>query len=112
MGKVEHEKVTTIRGKLQGSSKAVGISLTLESPIEAEGIEAPVGNQVEDADPAVVPLRKIKGSIIRTHGHAQENTVRVCIGRFEAGWDLNDLGFGAAQLGDDGRKTGGCRCWR
>ena len=61
-----------------------------------------MGNQIENADPAVVPLRKIKGSIIRTHGHAQENTVGVGIGRFEAGWDLNDLGFGAVQLGDDG----------
>src|SRR5208337_4466865 len=80
----------------------VGISLTLESPVEAQGIEALVGNQVEDADPAVVPLRKIKGSIIGTHGHAEENTVRVCVRRFKAGWNLNDLGFTAVQLGDDG----------
>src|SRR5208337_2130608 len=55
-----------------------------------------------DADPAVVPLRKIKGSIIGAHGHPEENTVRVCVRRFKAGWNLNDLGFGAVQLGDDG----------
>jgi hypothetical protein len=65
-------------------------------------MEAVAGNQVEDADPAVVPLRKIKGPIIRSHGHAEENTVRVGVGRFESRWNLNDPGLGTVQLGDNG----------
>jgi len=102
MCKVKNVQASTVWRKLHGSCETIGVCLALERAVDTHRIETLVSREVEDANPAVIPLGEIKGSVVRPHRDAHENTVRVGIGRFEARRNLRHLGLGAVQLGDDG----------
>src|SRR5712692_4218795 len=107
MRQIEHVQAPPIRRKLQLSGKAVRVSLCLKNAIDTYRGKPLVRDQVKDPDLAVVPLRNVKGTIVRSDGDSEINALRVSIRRFEPRRNLDDAKLFGVESDDGNRKRGG-----